>query len=130
MATIRKSKVGKYTYWQIVESKRIDGKPRPVVLAHLGTAEQLLYKLSKGPLEQKVRSVSHGAVELLYKAATSLELPYIFEQTFPAQKRDGLNVGQSLLVAALHRAISPGSKRTFARWPSGAIYPENPSQRA
>ena len=124
MATIRKSKVGKYTYWQIVESKRVDGKPRPVVLAHLGTAEQLLYKLSKGPLEQKVRSVSHGAVELLFKAATSLELPQIFEQTFPAQKRDGLNVGQSLLAAALHRAISPGSKRAFASWASGTSLPE------
>ncbi len=124
MATIRKSKVGKYTYWQIVESKRVNGKPRPVVLAHLGTAEQLLYKLSKGPLEQKVRSVSHGAVEILYKTAESLELPEIFEHCFSAQKRDGLNVGQSLLAAALHRAISPGSKRAFADWAIGTSLPE------
>ena len=45
MATIRKTKVGKYAYWQIVESRRVNGKPRPFVLAHLGTADQLLYKL-------------------------------------------------------------------------------------
>lgn len=124
MATIRKVKVGKYTYWQIIESKRIDGKPRPVVLAHLGTAEQLLYKLTKGPFEQKVRSVSYGAVELLYKTAESLKLPEIFEQSFSAQKRDGLSVGRSLLAAALHRAINPGSKRAFADWAAGTSLPE------
>jgi transposase len=116
MTSIRKSKVGKYTYWQIIESKRINGKPRPVVLAHLGTAEQLLYKLKDGIWEHKVRSVSHGAVELFYKAANSLKIPGIFEQTFSSQERSGLNVGQSLLLAAIHRAISPGSKRSFARW--------------
>ena len=37
-ATIRRVKVGKYTYWQIVESRRVNnGKPRPVMLKHLGT---------------------------------------------------------------------------------------------
>jgi len=62
MATIRKQKVGKYTYWQIIESKRVDGKPRPVMLMHLGTAEQLLYRLKDGPLQKKIRSAFHGAV--------------------------------------------------------------------
>jgi len=36
MATVRKQKVGKYTYWQIVESRRFNGKPRPIMLAHHG----------------------------------------------------------------------------------------------
>jgi len=61
MATIRKQKVGKYTYWQIVESKRVNGKPRPFVLAHLGTAGQLLCKLKKGPLKKTVKSYSYGS---------------------------------------------------------------------
>lgn len=60
MATIRKSKVGKYTYWQIVESKRVNGKPRPVVLAHLGTAEQLLHKLREGVFRKRISSASHS----------------------------------------------------------------------
>ncbi|PKM83964.1 MAG: hypothetical protein CVU88_00375 [Firmicutes bacterium HGW-Firmicutes-13] len=124
MATIRKTKVGKYTYWQIVESKRVNGKPRSVVLAHLGTAEQLLYRLKEGPFEKKIRSAAHGAVELFYKTALMLELPRIFEQSFSVQKRDGLKVGQSLLLAALHRAISPGSKRSFASWAKQTTLPE------
>jgi len=124
MATIRKTKVGKYTYWQIVESKRIDGKPRPVVLAHLGTAEQLLYRLKEGPFEKKIRSAAHGAVELFFKTAQELDLLHIFKQSFSKQKRDGLGVGQSLFLAAVHRAICPGSKRSFARWAPQTSLPE------
>ena len=124
MATIRKQKVGKYTYWQIVESKRVNGKPRPILLAHLGTAEHLLYKLKEGPLEKKIRSAAHGAVELFYKIAEKLDLLRIFEQSFSPQRRDSLKVGQSLLLAALHRAIQPGSKRSFARWAAQTSLPE------
>ncbi|HSW35953.1 MAG TPA: hypothetical protein VLH18_05035 [Candidatus Limnocylindrales bacterium] len=38
METIRRQKVGKYIYWQIVVSRRVNGKPRPFLPAHLGTA--------------------------------------------------------------------------------------------
>lgn len=39
--TIRRN--GKvYVYYQIVESVRVNGKPRPSVLKHLGTAERIL----------------------------------------------------------------------------------------
>ena len=124
MATIRKQKVGKYTYWQIVESRRVNGKPRPFVLAHLGTAEQLLYKLKEGPLKKKIRSASHGAVHLFYKTATELDLVNIFTKNFTQQNRDGLKTGQSLLLAALHRAINPGSKRAFASWAKQTTLPE------
>jgi len=80
MATIRKQKVGKYTYWQIVESKRVNGKPRPVVLMHLGTAEQLLHKLKEGPLQKEIRSASHGAVQLFWQTAEELDLINIFNR--------------------------------------------------
>ncbi|MBC8452520.1 MAG: IS1634 family transposase [Spirochaetes bacterium] len=124
MATLRKQKVKKYTYWQIVESKRVNGKPRPFVLAHLGTAEQLLYKLTSGPLAHTIRSVSHGAVNLLFQAAQFLKLPQIYDQGFSRQHRDGLSVGQSLLAASIHRAIHPGSKRSFAFWARQTSLPE------
>jgi len=124
MATIRKQKVGKYTYWQIIESKRVDGKPRPVMLIHLGTAEQLLYRLKDGPRQKKIRSASHGAVCALWKIVEELNLVNIFNQHFSPQLRDGLPVGKSLLLAAVHRAIKPGSKRTFAAWAKQTTLPE------
>lgn len=124
MATIRKQKVGKYTYWQIVESKRVNGKPRPVVLMHLGTAEQLLYKLKEGPLQKEIRSASHGAVQLFWQTAEELDLINIFNRHFSVQVRDGLSVGKSLLLAAIHRAIKPDSKRAFSTWAKQTTLPE------
>jgi transposase len=124
MATIRKQRVGKYTYWQIVESKRVNGKPRPVVVAHLGTAEQLLYKLKGGPVRKEIRSASHGAVQVFWQTAAELDLFAIFDRHFSKQVRDGLTVGQSLLLAAIHRAIKPDSKRAFASWVKQTTLPE------
>ena len=124
MATLRKQKVGKYTYWQIVESKRVNGKPRPVVLMHLGTAEQLLYKLKGGPFKKKIKSYSHGAVSALWRIAEEMDLPRIFAQVFSPQQRDGLPVGKSLLLAAVHRAVKPGSKRAFAEFAEKTTLPK------
>ncbi|SDJ33887.1 hypothetical protein SAMN04488123_1393 [Natribacillus halophilus] len=123
MATIRKQKVGKHTYWQIVESRRVNGKPRPVVLMHLGTAEQLMYKLRNGPLIKNVRSRSHGAVHLLWQTAAELNVLNIFEQHFPDRIRDGQTVGKSLLLAAIYRSLSPGSKRGFSEWANQTTLP-------
>lgn len=123
MATIRRQKVGKYTYWQIVESKRINGKPRPIVLMHLGTAEALLKKLKAG-IKKKIRSASHGAVAALWNISKEIELLNIFNKYFTQQIRDGLSVGKSLLLAAIHRAIKPASKRAFADWAKQTTLPE------
>ncbi len=36
MAYVRTKRVGNREYYQLVESRRVDGKPRQTVLAHLG----------------------------------------------------------------------------------------------
>ncbi len=123
MATIRKQKVGKYLYWQIVESKRVNGKPTPVVIAHLGTVEKLLYRLSQGPLQKAIKSRSHGAVQLLWKAARHLQLEALFSEVFSSQIRHGVSVGTTLLLASIHRALQPGSKRSFASWAAQTTLP-------
>jgi hypothetical protein len=38
MATIQSKKIKGYKYWYIVESRRVNDKSRPVVLAYLGKA--------------------------------------------------------------------------------------------
>ena len=75
MATLQKKKSRGHTYWQIVESRRVNGKPRPVVLAHLGTAENLLQRLQQGagkPVKAKV--YEFGAVAALWQLADELQL--------------------------------------------------------
>jgi transposase len=124
MASLRKQRVGKHTYWQIVESKRVNGKPRPFVVKHLGTADQLLYKLTEGPFKVKIRSASHGAVYFLHRTAEELELERIFCKHFSDQVRDDLRAGESLLLAAIHRAVMPGSKRSFTCWAKQTTLPD------
>ena len=116
MATIRKQKVKKYTYWQIVESKRINGKPQPVVLFHLGTAKKLLQLLTEKPFKRKIKSWSHGAVFALSEIAREMGFLNLFKSSFHHQQRHGLPVGTYLLMGGIHRAIEPGSKRAFGDW--------------
>jgi transposase len=124
MATIRKQKVGKYTYWQIVESRRVNGKPRPFLLAHLGTAEKLLRKLKQGPLKKKIKSYSYGSSYLLWRLAQEIGLLGMAERTFSGRERAGLSVGKSLALAAIHRAIKPGSKNAFADFAKETALPK------
>jgi hypothetical protein len=41
MAYVRKKRVGKYEYYQLVEGKRVDGKVRQRVKAHLGKHDSI-----------------------------------------------------------------------------------------
>lgn len=103
-------------YWQIVESKRVNGKPRSVV-AHLGTAEKLLYRLTQGPVQKGIHPYSHRAEKLLWKAAQKLELYSLFSTVFSSQMRNDISVGTTLLMNSIHRALQQGSKRSFSSWP-------------
>ena len=117
MATIQKRKCRGHTYWSIVESRRVNGKPRPVILEYLGTAEALLKRLTKG-IPKKVRSYSHGAVAVMLDIAEELQIVQIINKHIPCkQLRDGFTVGGSLLLAAIGRVCYPTSKRNwFQGW--------------
>ncbi len=116
MASIQKVKVGPYTYYRIVESRRVNGKPRLIPILHLGTAEQLLDRLLAQTQPQlKVRSYQHGDVAALKAMADRLDLITLIDRHLPASRR-ALSVGTSLLLAAINRAVWPCSKRSWASW--------------
>lgn len=113
MATLQKRVSRGHSYWSIVECRRINGKPRPVILYYLGRAEDLLKRLTKG-VAQKVRSYSYGDVAIMLDAAEELQIVEIINKHLPKenkQLRDGFTVGGSLLLAAIGRACKPTSKR-------------------
>ena len=113
MATLQKRISRGHAYWSIVESRRINGKPRPVILEYLGSAEHLLERLQEG-IPKKVRSYSHGAVACLLEMADELNVVEILNRHVPSkQMRDGLTVGASLLLASLGRICRPTSKRSW-----------------
>ncbi len=45
MASLHKKISRGHAYWYLVQSRRVHGKPRPVVLAYLGKPEDLLRRL-------------------------------------------------------------------------------------
>jgi transposase len=115
MATLQKRRSRGHVYWSIVESRRINGKPRPVILAYLGRAEDLLKRLTEG-IPQKVKSYSHGAVAALLDLAEELQVVDIINRHLPnasKELRDGFTVGGSLLLSAVGRACQPTSKMSW-----------------
>lgn len=114
--SLQRVRAGGKSYWRLVESRRVDGKPRPVPLLHLGTADQLLERLlSAPPGGLRVRSFSHGAVAAVWALAHRFDVAGTIDRHVPHRVRE-LSVGTTLTLAAVHRLLSPGSKRAFAAW--------------
>jgi len=134
MASLQRVNVRGYSYWRIVESRRINGKPRPIVVAYLGKADDLLTRLRAADAV-RIRSRAHGAVVALYALARQLDIAATIDHHMSAAGRrdrrnptprrdprrrpvqhDGLTVGQSLTLVAIGRACQATSKRAFAEW--------------
>ena len=119
MAAIQAKTSRGHKYWYIVESRRINGKPRPVVLAYLGKADSLLKRLQGMTDGLCLKSYSHGAVSALLKVAHELDVcstinRYIHSpRHYVAKKpiRNQLTAGITFLLAAMGRVCMPTSKR-------------------
>ena len=105
-----------HKYWYIVESRRVNGKPRPIVLEYLGKAESLLRRLQQGIGERlKVKSHSHGAVAALLVVARKLDVVAVINRHIHSQRtywpdkplRNNLTAGITLLLAAIGRVCMP-----------------------
>ena len=125
MASLQRKKIKGHYYWYVVESKRVNGKPMPIVVAYLGTIENILSKFSNNssPDDFTYKSYSHGVVYILWEIARKNNIIQILDSIFPERTRDDQSRGKSLLLAAIQRAISPGSKREFSEWASGTSLP-------
>ena len=122
MATLQRKNSRGHAYWYIVESRRVNGKPRPVVLAYLGKPEDLLRRLAGLDGEVRLKSYSHGAVAALLGVAQALDVPALINRHVPLSPggekplRHGLTVGATLLLGALGRVCMPTSKRGWREW--------------
>lgn len=116
MASLQKVRVQGRTYWRIVESRRINGKPRAIPILHLGTADALLNRLLASPEGSlTVQSFQHGDVAALKAVADRLEVVSIIDRHVGGRAR-APSVGTTLLLAAINRAVRPCSKRGWAAW--------------
>jgi len=119
MASIVGKKRGKATYYYLVESARVDGKPRIVSQEYLGTADELAAAMRGGGLglPDRTRHKEFGAIAAAWGMLDDLGVAGIIDQvTGPRPAGQPLSTGTYLALAALNRLVAPCSKAAFADW--------------
>jgi transposase len=120
MASLTAKRVNGKTYYYARECQRVDGKPKIVRTTYLGSADDLIAaaiggKQAATPAPHSVDIASFGDVVALCDLAHSIGLVELLDRHLP-KRRQGLSIGQYLLLAAINRAAHPVSKLRFADW--------------
>lgn len=118
MATIIKKKKKNQFYYYLVESARIDGKPRIVHQQYLGRAEEIAKKCSRSTdLDTPKYSITieFGAVCALYEIARELKVVELIDK-YAKKRNQDLSIGTYMLIAAINRAVAPTSKLQMTDW--------------
>jgi transposase len=122
MASLIKKKKANTIYYYVVESARVDGKPRIVHQTYLGTAERVarLVQEASAPVPLSATTVEFGLPGALWLAAEKSGVFALLESLWP-KPRSGPSPAHYLLLAAIHRICQPGPKTEVARWYQDSI---------
>jgi transposase len=107
------------TYYYLVESARVAGKPRIVSQQYLGSAEEVAARLSQaGPGEPTgTRHRAFGDLAAAWAVLERLQVAATIDQVVGARRTDAAcSVGTYLALACLNRVVAPCSKLGFAAW--------------
>jgi len=117
MASIVSKKKGDKLYYYVVESARVDGKPRIVHQTYLGTAERIAqqFKEQTAPLPLEATLREFGLPAALWVAAQRSGLWEVLQSLWP-QPHSGPSTAHYLLLAAIHRICQPGPKTEVGDW--------------
>jgi len=117
MASLIAKKKANKLYYYVVESARVDGKPRIVHQTYLGTAEKVaaLVKDRTAPVPLEATAVDVGLPGALWLAAQQTGVFELLQSLWP-QPRSGPSPAHYLLLAAIHRICQPGPKTEVAGW--------------
>ena len=119
MASLVGKRRGGRTYYYLVESARVAGKPRIVAQQYLGSAEELAARLSQaGPGEPaRTRHRAFGDLAAAWQVLRRLQVARVVDEQVGSRRADAAaSVGTYLALAALNRVVAPRSKLAFAGW--------------
>ncbi len=125
MASLVKKKKGKSLYYYVVESKRVNGKPRIVNQTCLGPVERVVRILSEYPKRVKPKEVEHlnfGLLAALLSLAKRINLVDTINR-HTSKRRQGISIGDYILLVVLNRCIDPKSKRSLCTWYKKSFLP-------
>ena len=125
MASIVGKRRGNQTYYYLVESARVGGKPRIVSQRYLGSADEVLAKLSQTPTGQPARSQHKrfGDLAAVWSTLDRLGVVGIVDEVAPRHANAAASVGTYIALACANRIVDPCSKREFADWWAGTSGP-------
>src|SRR5271165_1689499 len=117
MASLIAKKKANKLYYYVVESARVDGKPRIVHQTYLGTAEKVaaLVKDRTAPVPVEATALDLGLPGALWLATQQTGVFDLLQSLWP-QPRSGPSPAHYLLLAAIHRICQPGPKTEVAGW--------------
>jgi len=118
MPSIVGKRQGNQTYYYLVESARVDGKPRIVSQQYLGSAAEVMAKLSGSSAGEPVRTQhkSFGEVAAVWSMLERLDVARVIDAVAPRYSNAAASVGTYIALATANRIVDPCSKRAFADW--------------
>jgi transposase len=119
MASVIGKKRGSATYYYLVESARVGGRPRIVSQEYLGTADEVAAAMRGGGLglPDRTQHRDFGAVAAAWGMLQDLGVAELIDEAAGPRRADaGASAGTYLALAALNRVVAPCSKLGFADW--------------
>ena len=119
MASIIGKKQAGKTYYYLVESARVGGKPRIVSQRYLGSAAEIAARLSEtGPGEpDRTRHLAFGDIAAVWSMLARLNVAGIIDEVVGSHRSGAaVSVGTHIALATANRVVDPCSKRKFSEW--------------
>ena len=119
MPSLTAKTIDGHTYYYARYCQRVGGKPKIVRQVYLGKLEDLISttQAARQPTPpQETEVAAFADVTALFDIAQRLEVLPLLDSLLPPQRKQGLSVGQYLLLAAINRVVAPTSKLQFADW--------------
>jgi transposase len=119
MASIVGKKQGDKTYYYLVESARVGGKPRIVSQRYLGPAEEIMARLSgTAPGEpDRTRHLAFGDLAAVWSMLERVRVAEVVDAVVGRRRADAAaSVGTYVALAVANRIVDPRSTRQFSDW--------------
>ncbi|MEI6624610.1 MAG: IS1634 family transposase [Actinomycetes bacterium] len=118
MSSIVGKKQDGKTYYYLVTSGRVDGKPRIVDQQYLGSADEVMAKLAGTPAGDPVRTAhkKFGDLAAVWSMLDRLNVVDTVDAVAPRRADAAASVGAYIALATANRIVAPCSKLAFADW--------------
>lgn len=119
MPSIVGKRQGNRTYYYLVESARVGGKPRIVSQRYLGPADEIMARLEGKEGSEAVRSrhLSFGDLATAWSVISRLRLVQYCDEVLGERRSDaGASIGTLFALMVANRVVAPCSKLAFAEW--------------